>query len=109
MINNQIICVYGKFKASLRSKCELYGINIEFVDESYTSQTCFNCGTIRKANRVHRGLYRCNSCGVEINADINGAINIMEKVAPESVLKHIQWSSGDIISPERVKLINFTT
>ncbi len=30
----------------------------------------------------------------------------MGKVAPENVLKHIQWSSGDIISPKSVKLIS---
>ncbi|MCY3411393.1 MAG: hypothetical protein INQ03_07140 [Candidatus Heimdallarchaeota archaeon] len=60
---------------------------------------------MRKANRIHRGLYRCNSCGRQRIADINGAINIMRKVAPKM---HNQWSSGDIISPKRLKLENFT-
>lgn len=62
---------------------------------------------VRKASRVKRGPYRCVSCGKERNADINGAINIMKKVVPKNMIDHIQWESGDIISPERVKLVNF--
>ncbi len=42
-------------------------------------------------------------------SDINGAINIMKKVVPKDLLSHIQWDSGDIISPKRVKLVNFIT
>jgi IS605 OrfB family transposase len=98
---------YAKFKDKLRSKAELYGISIYFVDEAYTSQTCCTCGIIRKANRVKRGLYRCKSCGIERNADINAAINIVKKVVPENVINHIQWDSGDIISPKRVRLVSF--
>ena len=90
---------------NLQSKGELYGINVEFVDEAYTSQTCSGCGLIRKANRVKRGLYRCKNCSLQLNADINGAINIMRKVAPNSLSK---WSSGGIISPNRLKIINFS-
>jgi IS605 OrfB family transposase len=100
---------YAPLKKRLESKCAVYGIRIFFVDESYTSQTCYKCGIIRKANRVKLGLYRCKNCKIERNADINGAINIMKKVVPKDLSKHFQWDSGDIISPERVKLVNFIT
>ena len=79
---------YKKFKKRLKSKCKLLGIEYIDQDESYTSRTCSGCGLVRKANRVHRGLYRCRSCGLQINADINAAINIMRKVAPKSLT---QW------------------
>ncbi|MCH8909034.1 MAG: IS200/IS605 family element transposase accessory protein TnpB [Candidatus Heimdallarchaeota archaeon] len=46
---------FGKFKQNLQCKAELNGIRVEFVEESYTSQTCSRCGLIRKANRVKRG------------------------------------------------------
>ena len=32
-----------------------------------------------KSNRIHRGLYVCQNCGRTINADLNGAINILKK------------------------------
>jgi len=97
---------YKKFKNRLKSKCELLGIEYIDQEESYTSITCSGCGLIRKANRVHRGLYRCRYCGLQLNADINAAINIMRKVAPKSLT---QWCSGDIISPERVQVAKFAS
>jgi len=100
---------YAKFKDNLKHKAELYGIKVHLVDEAYTSQMCSGCGVIRKANRIKRGLYRCSSCGLQLNADINAAINaainILQKVAPNGLTK---WSSGDIISPKRLRLVNFS-
>ncbi|MCE7735775.1 MAG: transposase [Candidatus Heimdallarchaeota archaeon] len=78
------------------------------MDEAYTSQTCSGCGLIRKANRIKRGLYKCDNCNLQLNADINGAINIMRKVAPDSLSNRSKWSSGDIISPDRLRLVNFS-
>jgi transposase len=34
------------------------------------------CGTIKRSNRVKRGLFRCK-CGYQENADVNGAKNIL--------------------------------
>ena len=59
-----------------------YGITVEQVNESYTSQTCSNCGIVKKSNRKYRGLYICSKCGLIINADVNGALNILKKVVP---------------------------
>lgn len=98
--NQNFVCIpYGLFKQKLRSKCELYGIDYHEVDEAYTSQTCWRCGRRRKANRRYRGLYICDKCKGVWNSDINGAINIIKKVAPESVKI---GSSGRISRPCRV-------
>ena len=48
------------------------------ISERYTSQTCCACGTIDKSNRKTRGLYVCD-CGLSINADRNGANNILQR------------------------------
>jgi IS605 OrfB family transposase len=95
---------YYLFKQKLASKCELYGIAYQEVDEAYTSQTCYKCGRVRKANRIHRGLYRCDACGIVVNADTNGSINIGNQVAPES---NRIGSSGVVNAPYRVTLISF--
>jgi putative transposase len=60
-------------------KAALVGIMVRRVAEAFTSQTCSRCGMRRKANRVHRGLYKCNRCGLVINADVNAARNIKKK------------------------------
>jgi IS605 OrfB family transposase len=90
---------YYKFKQKLRSKCEVYGIAYHEVDEAYTSQTCCVCGRRRKSNRIKRGLYRCDICKQVYNADSNGAINIANKVSPES--SQI-GSSGVVNTPVRI-------
>ena len=53
-----------------------YKTNVEFINPAYTSQQCSNCNMIEKSNRKSQSLYKCSGCGIEINADLNAAINI---------------------------------
>ena len=101
------ILPYRKFKNKLKHKAILHSIRIDFVEEEFTSQDCFVCSLRRKANRVKRGLYQCIECGMQLNADVNGALNIMKKVVPNDVISSIEWDSGDIISPSRIRLVDF--
>ncbi len=109
-INNQNFqyIPYGLFKQKLKSKCEYYGINYIEVDEAYTSQTCSVCGDINRNNRKHRGLYVCKKCGNVMNADVNGALNILKKVAGESVVRRI-LGSGLVNRPVRIRVVISTT
>ncbi len=59
-------------------KAKRFGIVVERISERYTSQTCYACGTVKKSNRKTRGLYVCD-CGNRINADRNGANNILQR------------------------------
>jgi putative transposase len=62
---------------------EELGIKVVKVDEPYTSKTCSLCGEAHESGRVKRGLYKCPRIGKVINADLNGAINILH--IPESL------------------------
>jgi len=103
---NFLFIPFYRFRQKLSSKCAFYGINYLEVNEAYTSQTCSHCGLRRKANRKYRGLYVCNSCGIALNADVNGAINILQKVAPESSYQKI-WNSGCVNRPYRIRVVSF--
>lgn len=94
---------YGLFKSKLKSKCELYGIQFQQVSESYTSQMCCRCNRKNKSNRKHRGLYVCDKCHSVLNADTNGAMNIVKKVVPD-FLNEI-GNSGFLNNPERIRLV----
>lgn len=94
---------YGKFIEKLKYKAKVNGITVIQVNESYTSQTCSKCGTIDKTNRVHRGLYVCSSCGTVLNADVNGALNILKKVSPSSVNG---VGVGVLANPMRLRLVS---
>src|SRR5215467_2573154 len=79
----------------LTYKAELAGIRVEITEESYTSQASLldldplpvrNNGDEKhtfSGKRVKRGLYRASD-GRYVNADINGAGNIIRKVAPDA-------------------------
>jgi putative transposase len=94
---------YGKFIEKPKYKAKVNGITVIQVNESYTSQTCSKCGTIDKTNRVHRGLYVCSSCGTVLNADVNGALNILKKVSPSSVNG---VGVGALANPMRLRLVS---
>ena len=62
----------------IKYKAERIGIATELISEKYTSQTCCKCSMVKKSNRKTRGLYVCD-CGNKINADRNGANNILTR------------------------------
>ena len=88
---------FDRIVKMLAYKARLKGILIVDLNESYTSQTCSQCNTINKSSRVHRGLYVCKQCGAVINADVNGAINILKRYLPEQI--SVSWSSGCLAQP----------
>ncbi|MFX0116444.1 MAG: zinc ribbon domain-containing protein [Candidatus Hodarchaeota archaeon] len=45
------------------------------VSEARTSRTCSRCGSTN-TYRPEQGLLLCDECGLQLNADINGAKNI---------------------------------
>ncbi|EHP86950.1 transposase, IS605 OrfB family [Methanotorris formicicus Mc-S-70] len=102
-VNQQLHRIpFGKLVKMITYKVEELGIDVELINESYTSQKCSVCGVIKKSNRKYRGLYVCSNCGIVINADINGARNILFKVVPNPERSR---DSG-LGNPRRVRLIN---
>ena len=89
-VNNQnfVNIPYYKLLNMLTYKCELLGITVHISEESYTSKCSFldNEEICKheeyKGKRIKRGLYK-SSDGRLINADINGALNILKKVIGE--------------------------
>ena len=58
-------------------QCLSYKAQVEKVPAHYTSQTCNQCGSVDKANRVSQSIFKCRYCGHEDNADVNAALNIL--------------------------------
>ena len=57
-------------------KAEMRGVAITLVNPAYTSQRCFVCGHIEKANRKSQSEFCCKACGHTAHADVNGAKNV---------------------------------
>ena len=78
---------FARFIQMLQYKAESIGMKVVLTEESYTSGTSFldDEAPVKacydKSRRVHRGLFLAND-GQRINADVNGAYQIMRKVFP---------------------------
>jgi Putative transposase DNA-binding domain. len=59
---------------SLSIKLKRQGKTFIKVDPAYTSQRCSNCGAIVQKDLSVR-VHKCK-CGLEIDRDVNAAINI---------------------------------
>jgi len=70
---------WSEFFNQLSYKSEWNGNTFIKVDPKYTSQTCFDCGTVDKKSRASQSKFICTSCGVESNADINASNNILSR------------------------------
>ena len=116
-INNQnfVNIPYGKLRDKIIYLCKLYGIEFKLQEESYTSKASFFDGDeipiydkenqkeyIFSGKRIKRGLYQ-TSKGYQLNADCNGALNILRKskVVDLSVL----YNRGELNTPKRIRVV----
>jgi len=58
----------------IRQKLELKDVSLSFNKSPYRSQRCSNCSLVLKSNRKGK-VYRCKSCKIELDSDLNGANN----------------------------------
>ena len=115
-VNNQsfVNIPFGDIKEKLEYLCAFYNINFVKQEESYTSKASFfDNDAIPKYNpnvpksycfsgkRVKRGLYKTGS-GKLLNADVNGALNIMRKSSVVDLT--ILYRSGEVNTPFRIRV-----
>jgi len=66
-----------RIRQRIQELSEEYGIRVRFKSERNTSKRCSICGQTHQNGRIHRGLYKCSRTGRAMNADVNGAYNIL--------------------------------
>ena len=104
VVNQSFVQIpFAKFLQMIQYKAEEVGIAVILTEERYTSGTSFLDGeapikaNYNKGRRVHRGLFISNT-GIPINADLNGAYQILKKVVP------IKWDRGWALHPVVVNI-----
>lgn len=105
--NQQFVQIpHERLIAMLRYKCEMVGIRFIENEESYTSKCdALALESICKhesylGRRVHRGLFQ-SSTGRTLNADVNGALNILRKVVGDSCVSRIA-DRGWLFQPRKL-------
>ena len=116
-VNNQnfVQIPLGKLISRLEYLSKLNGINFVLQEESYTSRASFfdkddipvwnpqnPVSAEFSGTRIHRGLYKTKS-GTLVNADINGALNILRKSNVVSLTA--LYSRGEVNTPLRIRAL----
>lgn len=70
---------FSRLRDLLVYKAEESGCMVVDVDPYHTSQCCSRCGYTHRSNRQSQSRFRCQSCGFELNADLNASRNIALK------------------------------
>ncbi|WP_016950002.1 RNA-guided endonuclease TnpB family protein [Anabaena sp. PCC 7108] len=105
-INNQkfVQIPLGKLKDRLKQLCDLHGIRFQETEEAYTSKASFLDGDSlpkfgdkpdgwkASGRRVQRGLYKLGN-GSIVNADLNGAANILSTRTELITQCHCEWNA----------------
>lgn len=106
----------ARLKKRIEELCKQYGLKFVETEESYTSKASFvdidflptigakPDGWKESGRRVKRGLYRTGLQNWYINADCNGAANILRKVAMMLGLDLSGIGRGSLTAPTRIKL-----
>ncbi|WP_338992190.1 transposase [Fusobacterium animalis] len=116
-INNQnfVNIPYGKLRDKLEYLSKLYGIEFKLQEESYTSIASFfdrdeipiynkdnSQEYIFSGKRIKRGLYKTKK-GYLLNADCNGALNILRKSKVVSL--EALYHRGELNTPKRIRVV----
>ncbi len=67
------------FTQMLLYKAESAGTKVVLVNPRNTSKECSNCHLIKKELHLNQRIYCCSDCGLNLNRDLNAAINILNK------------------------------
>ena len=69
----------GRFKSRLEKKSQILGNSVVILNKAPTTQTCSNCGNVKKDKEkltLEDRTYECSCCGLSMDRDENSAINI---------------------------------
>jgi len=100
---------HARFIQMLTYKAELVGIRVILTGERHTSKCSFLDGEAvghhdrYVGKRVTRGLF-VSATGRRMNADVNGAYNMIAKVVPNAVYRN--GRAGVVVHPVRLALRN---
>lgn len=73
---------FYEFRRQLTYKAAWYGSELVAANRFYpSSKKCSRCGKVKEKLSLRERVYRCEECGLELNRDLNAAINL-ENYAP---------------------------
>ncbi|WP_136717968.1 RNA-guided endonuclease InsQ/TnpB family protein [Halorientalis salina] len=90
---------FAKMANFLTYKAHLDGRECLPVEEYDTSVTCWRCGS-QNTNREVQGRIKCHSCGLDDNADKNGASNIGQRAVGKTIQSPLSAAGAVVAQPK---------
>ena len=96
---------WSRLRKRLKDKMDANGGRLVVVPAAYTSQTCHQCGHVAKENRESQAIFHCVECGYMANADVNAAMNILDRTLNKtgggtaSDVEGPQWRPDEASTP----------
>jgi len=89
---------FGEFVRQLIYKAKKLGVEIVQADRFYpSSKTCCKCGFKKDNLTLSDRVFRCDNCGLEIDRDLNAAINLEELAVGSTVT-----ACGEVVRPKQL-------
>jgi putative transposase len=74
---------FGELRRQLGYKTTWHGSRLVIADRWYpSSKTCSGCGQVKADLTLDDRTYRCPSCGLVLDRDVNAAINLARQAGP---------------------------
>ena len=68
---------WSRLRNMLEYKCDWYGVNLVVADRFFaSSKTCSSCGWKKTDLTLSDRTFKCGSCGLKIDRDLNAAVNL---------------------------------
>lgn len=68
---------WSEFRRQLTYKCQWYGSRLLVAPRFLaSSKTCSSCGAVQEALSLSERIFRCPACALEVDRDLNAALNL---------------------------------
>ena len=88
---------WHEFRRQLTYKGQWYGCQVFLADRYYPStKRCSHCGNVKSEMGLGQRIYVCEACRVQIDRDLNAALNLLHWITASSAGKH---ACGEDVRP----------
>ena len=77
---------FYEIRRQIEYKAAYSGVNVTKADKWYpSSKTCSCCGNVVQKLSLSQRIYSCTNCGLQIDRDLNAAINLRNLISKEKI------------------------
>ena len=88
---------FYEFRRQMLYKGAWYGCRVYFADPFYPStKRCSRCGSVKRQIDLSQRVYRCDTCGLVMDRDLNAALNLEQLPTASSAGS---YACGEGVSP----------